>query len=386
MALKSFVAALGGLLLAGTPAVAQEAAAEAPPVLSTGPGAPLTTNARPLNFEVPILGKLYVSGIATGLLGTQSNTPSGVASSFADISNAQIIVQKPTGVFQFLVQAGIYSQGTLGLPYSRAAPYTDATFGPVPQAWIKIAPSDTFNIQAGLLTTMIGAESGWTFQNQNIDRGVLWGQENAINRGIQGNLLLGKLSLSLALNDGFFSGKFNWLTGLASYAIDSSNTIAFVAGGPFNVNYRSSPATIPIYNNSTIYNIIYTYNNGPVFIQPYLQYTTVPALPLLGLTSAKTYSGAVLARYTFNEHWSLPVRFEYIDSTGSSANAANVLNGVGSNAFSATVTPTYVWDKFFVRAEGSVVAASGITPGSGFGPAGNNRSQVRGRLEFGVNF
>lgn len=390
MALKSYLAAVGGLVLAATPVVAQQAPAEvpaeAPPALAAGPGAPLTTNAKPLDFDVPLLGKLYVSGIVSGLVGTQSNSLQGTATSFADVSNAQIIVQKPTGVFQFLVQAGLYSQETLGLPYTRAAAYTDAVYGPVPQAWIKIAPSSNFNVQAGILPTLIGPESGFTFQNQNIDRGVLWGQENVMTRGVQANLALGKVSLSLSLTDGFFSGKLNWLSGLATYAIDGSNTIAFAAGGPFNTSYRFSAATSPTFNNSTIYDIIYTYSNGPIFIQPYIQYTRIPALPLLQQGAAETYSGAVLARYTFNEHWSLPVRFEYIDSKAKGPNAANLLYGAGSNAFSATVTPTYVWDKFFVRAEGSVVTASGITPGSAFGIGGNNRSQVRGRLEFGVNF
>ncbi len=381
-----YLAGIGLLAMATTQAQAQDAAEAAPPALSAGPGGALTANPKPFNFDVPVLGTLYVTGVATGLLGTQSHTTPGTAKSFADVSNASVIVQKPEGVVQFLVQAGLYSQGTLGLPYTRAGTYTDNVYGPVPQAWIKLAPTDNFNIQGGILPTIIGAEAGFTHQNQNIDRGILWGQENVMTRGIQGNLALGKLSLSLSLTDGFFSGKLNWLSGLASYAIDGSNTIAFVAGGPFNTTYKSSAATAPVFNNSTIYDIIYTYTNGPIFIQPYLQYTTVPALPLIGSGRAETFSGAVLARYTFNEHWSLPVRFEYIDSKAKDVNAPNLLYGAGSNAFSATITPTYVWKQFFARAELSVVSASGITPGSAFGLAGNDKSQVRGKFEFGVTF
>lgn len=381
-----YLAGIGLLAMASTPALAQEAAEAVLPVLSAGPGGPLAANPKPLSFEVPVLGKVFVTGAVTGLLGTQSHSTPGTASSFADVSNAEVVVQKADGVFQFLVQAGLYSQETLGVPYTRAGTYTDNVFGPVPQAWIKIAPSDKFNIQAGILPTMIGAEGAYTFQNQNIDRGMLWGQENVMTRGIQGNLALGKLSLSLSLTDGFFGGKLNWLSGLASYAIDGSNTIAFVAGGPFNTNYRASAATAPVFNNSTIYDLIYTFNSGPVFIQPYIQYTTVPALPLLGTGEAETYSGAVLARYTFNEHWSLPVRFEYIDTKAKDASSPSLLYGAGSNAFSATVTPTYVWDQFFARAELSIVSASSITPGSAFGAFGNDRSQVRGRFEFGFNF
>jgi hypothetical protein len=387
MVSMKYLAGFGAMALVSMPALAQDAAAEpAAPVLSAGPGGALTTNPKPFNFDVPVLGTLYVTGAATGLLGTQSHTTPGTSSSFADVSNAEIVVQKVDGVFQFLVQAGLYSQGTLGVPYTRASTYTDNVFGPVPQAWIKIAPTANFSVQGGILPTIIGAEGAYTFQNQNIDRGMLWGQENVMTRGVQANLALGKLSLSLQFTDGFFSGKMNWLSGIATYAVDSKNSIAFVAGGPLNTTYRSSGATPPVFNNSTIYNIIYTYTNGPVFIQPYLQYTRVAALPLLGSGRAETYSGAMLARYTFNEHWSLPVRFEYIDSKAKDLNAPSLLYGAGSNAFSFTVTPTYVWKQFFARAEFSVVSASDITPGFAFGASGNDKSQVRGKFEFGVTF
>ena len=124
------------------------AAQVAPPALLPSLSGPISYNPKPLSVD---LGgsKIYVTGIASGYLGTQSSTTPGVASSFADVSNAQVIIQKPEGVFQFLVQAGLYSHETLGLPYGRAASYTDATYGPVPQAWVKIAPSSSFNIQAG---------------------------------------------------------------------------------------------------------------------------------------------------------------------------------------------------------------------------------------------
>ena len=141
-----------------------------------------------------------------------------------------------------------------------------------------------------------------------------------------------------------------------------------------------------MFNNSTIYDLIYTYNSGPIMIQPYLQYTRVNALPLFESGTAETFSGAILAKYTFNEHFSLPVRFEYIDSKAKGGDSPNLLYGAGSNAFSATITPTYVWKQFFARGEVSVVSASEITPGFAFGATGNNRSQVRGRFEFGVNF
>jgi hypothetical protein len=52
----------------------------------------------------------------------------------------------------------------------------------------------------------MGAEYTFTFENMNIERGLLWNQENAINRGIQVNQTIGK-SASLSWNDGFYSNR-----------------------------------------------------------------------------------------------------------------------------------------------------------------------------------
>lgn len=354
-----------------------------PPLLPSLSG-PISYNPKPLSID---LGgsKIYVTGIASGYLGTQSSTTPGVASSFADVSNAQVIIQKPEGVFQFLVQAGLYSHETLGLPYARAASYTDATYGPVPQAWVKIAPSSSFNIQAGILPTLIGLESPFSFQNLNIGRGVLWGQENVLTRGVQANVTAGKISAGLALTDGFFSGKFNWLSGIVSYA-DGRHTLSLVLGGALDRNARSTFAVPVVQNNSTIFNVIYSYSGEKWLVQPYFQYARVPDLAFNGTTKADNWGVGFLVRYKVNDNWAVPVRLEYIDSNAPRATAANFLYGPGSNAFSVTVTPTYTWDRFFIRPEVSLVSVSGITPGAAFGAAGARKSQVRGRLEFGVVF
>jgi len=84
---------------------------------------------------------------------------------------------------------------------------------------------------------------------------------------------------------------------------------------------------------------------------------------------------------------SLPVRLEYISSTGSLANGApNLLYGPGSNAWSITLTPTYQYKIFFVRAEFSHVKANSTTPGLAFGPGGTNTTQTRGVFEIGFLF
>lgn len=268
---KALMAALGGALLAAAPALAQDE--PAPPALSPALAGPLSYSDKPIKVEAGPLGDIYVTGIATGFLGTESNSVPGVAPSFADLSNAAAIVQKADGVFQFLVHVGAYNQETLGFSYTKATRYTDLTYGVVPQAYAKIVPAANFSIQAGIMPTMIGLEGPFTFQNMNIDRGMLWGQENVLTRQVQANFTTGKLALSLSFGDGFFSGKWNWISGLATYSFSPSHVLTVVAGGPTSANYKSTFATPIFQNNSTILDVIYSYSAGKVVIQPYFQYT-----------------------------------------------------------------------------------------------------------------
>jgi hypothetical protein len=114
--------------------------------------------------------------------------------------------------------------------------------------------------------------------------------------------------------------------------------------------------------------------------------------PLSTFSSASTYGGAILANYSFAEESplsgvSLPVRFEYIASTGSLAKGSpNLLYGPGSNAWSITLTPTYQYKIYFVRAEFSHVGTSSTTPGLVFGRDGMNTTQTRAVFEAGILF
>src|SRR6185503_4415236 len=107
----------------------------------------------------------------------------------------------------------------------------------------------------------------------------------------------------------------------------------------------------PVQNNGSIYNVIYTFTKGPWIVQPYFQYTNIPTNAKIGiLTGANTKGGAILASYAFKHGFSLPVRWEYIASSGSVAqNSVNLMYGPGSSGTSFTVTPTFQQGGFFVR-------------------------------------
>ncbi len=217
-------------------------------------------------------GTISAGGSLTGLGFYQSNaTHGGVpgnGDSGIDLSNGQVWLEKTDGLIQFYVQAGIYSLPSLGAPYIRSSQITSHTFGAVPIGYIKIVPNGSWSIEAGKLPTLIGAEYTFTFENMQIERGLLWNQEPAISRGVQVNYASGPLSISLSLNDGYYSNRYSTLSGLVSYAIDGSNTLAFAASGNLTHQATSTFVTSPVLNNSQIYNLIYTYNSAPWLSRP----------------------------------------------------------------------------------------------------------------------
>lgn len=344
---------------------------------------PLVANSNPFSIEDDQLGKIYITGVLSGLGLWQNNPVVGNPNSLLDLDNGQLFIQKTNGLVQLYVQGGGYSLPSLGTSYQRMDDTTHDFFGPVPVAFIKLAPSDNFSIMAGKLYTLIGGENTFTYQNLNIERGLLWNQTNAVNRGMQMNYNQGAFNGSIALSDGFYSGRLNWLSGLVTYAINSKNSLSIVLSGNIKHDNESSLVTPLAQNNSQIYDLIYTYTSGRLTINPSFQFTQIPKDTDIDLLdAASTYGIALAAKFAFNTHWSITSRIEYIDTTG----GVNVAYGPGSNAWSLTLTPTYKRGIFFVRGEASLVEANNITAGSAFGPDGTKGSQGRLLIETGVLF
>ena len=384
------------LLLAvlSTLALASDAvqAAPLPMPAMTGP----LQSPSPFQFNAGPLGKLDITGVVSGMGLWQDNpvntvSPDPVAFNgytHADISNGQIFIQKTHGLIQFFLQAGAYNMPAIGAPFISTGATTAGYYGPLPQAYLKIAPTKYFSVLIGKLPTLIGAEYTFTFENMNIERGLLWNQENAVNRGVMATYVQGPINASLSLNDGFYANRYSWVTGSLAYTLDKNNSLSFVAGGNTRQTARSSLAVPLLQNNSQIFEVIYTHLAGPWTLTPYLQYTRVPASSALGIVHAASTTGvALLANYAVDAHFSLASRAEYIGSTGSVANGApSLLYGPGSQAWSLTFTPTYQNKLLFVRAELSYVQASGTTPGYALGPNFDSTSQSRVMLEAGLLF
>src|SRR6266851_4247629 len=301
-------------LASSPPAHAQQAPAAAPtatdqqpaspptsPLTVPGITGPLVYNPTPAKFGAGPLGDVYVSGVASALGQWQNSVFPGDRRFQADVSNGQVFVQKIDGLVQFFAQAGAYSLPDLGVPYVRAAKATNAFYGALPQAFLKLAPTDNFSIMAGKLPTLIGAEYTFSFENMNIERGLLWNQENAVNRGVQVNYTAGPVALSASWNDGMYSNVYSWAWLSAAWTIDKSNTLAVIASGNTKRTTVSTLATPLFLNNEQLYNVIYTHTSGAWTFQPYLQYTHVPEIPEIGsLHDASTFGVALLMSYNFD--------------------------------------------------------------------------------------
>jgi Putative beta-barrel porin-2, OmpL-like. bbp2 len=383
---------LTGMLGFAAPAMAQDAAAAAAPPAAPAPApvpmpamsGPLTNNPAPISLDgIPgiedTLGKVYVSAALSGMVMGQTNAHEvpGDRDGYMDLTNGMVVMQKTDGWFQWYVQAGAYSYPTLGAPYTNASTTGSATFGAVPQAWGKVVLSDSFNVIAGELPTLIGDEYAFTYENMNVERGLLWAQEPLVSRGVQANYSSGPFSLSVSWNDGYYSNRYNEISGLVSYAFNGgADTLAVAAEGQLGHTFYGNAGSTLFQNNSSIYNLIWTHTSGNWTISPYFQYTNSD---LLHTDSA---SGAVLVTYAFNDFWKLSGRFEYVGSSG----PANILYGAGSNAFSFTITPTWQYKRFFVRPELSYISASSTTAGAALGQFGNDTDQFRGLIETGILF
>jgi hypothetical protein len=377
------------------PAPAAAPAAQAAPAPATAP-APLPTFVHtgplqwlpPAIFDAGPLGKLSVNGILTGFSQFQSNPVPGDDSAQATLSNGQIFIQKPDGKYQYYIQAGAYTMPTLSVPFASAQDTVKNFYGPVPVAFLKLPAGKTTSFEIGSLPTLMGAESTFTYQNFNIERGIIWNQENAINRGIQVNQALGKyLAASLSWNDGYYSSRYSWLSGSVTLT-KGPHVLVYDGMGNLGQTAYQTVAT-PVQNNSYMHAVIYTYTKGPWIVSPYFQYSKLPTNAKVGVAKGTSATGGALnVSYAFKSGFSLPARVEYLTSSGSATDGSvNLLGfGAGSAGTTFTATPTYQKGGMYVRSDLAWVHATDYTSGAAFGKTGADANQFRGVLEFGYIF
>lgn len=306
-----------------------------------------------------------------------------------DLSNALLTFSKNTGQLQGSVTVGPYAFPVVGQTIN---PTTQqganvSLYGYVPAYDLAYVPNGNVTVSAGQLATLLGQENGFTFQNFNIQRGLVWAAEPTFSRGVRVAYANGKISGDLEYDDGYYSGDSGRaVEGLAGWA-PTANTdwsFAFIVPGA-----NTPPNVTAAVANKREFDFMLTQQFGKLQLEPYVLSIQSPASATLGYTNGESaLGGVVLANYAFNGVYSLGGRFESFANhsaiVDTSLNADLVGYGPGSRATTWTITPEYHPGPFFVRAEYSWVTVYDALVG--FGPSGALANQSRFIAELGVQF
>jgi hypothetical protein len=317
------------------------------------------------------------------------DSPSGIDSpTRVNVSNAFVLLSKTQGVMQFALQGGAYSIPTIGVAGNKtnAATANTGLYGPLPLAQLSYVPTSNFSLNAGILATLTGAESTFTYLNWNVQRGSVWNVENAVSRGVRASLTSGKFSYTLGANDGFWSGKYGAAEGSLTFAPDSNDSLLFVALVPNSRTPGNPTASVA---NRELLNLVLTRTRGNLQIAPYILYTRSPAAPSLGYAGAESAFGATfLANLTLSSHFTTAFRYETLHNSSTindkSANADLVGFGPGSGVNTFTLTPAWTNGHTFIRVDFSTARVTSSGDGLAFGSDGDQRNQFRTVLEIGT--
>ncbi len=375
-------------------AMAQPAWAQAAP--AAAPSASPSPQPTPVPAASPAVSW---SGVISGYtLSTRGIKPSGALDtptgadvvSRADASNMLFSAQRNSGTFRFGATIGEYAFPVVGQPLNptfHAGANTDL-YGLAPIAYVQLVLNDHLTLSIGKLATLLGQESGFTYQNVNLQHGLAWNAEPVISRGVRAQYTSGPFTGALEYNDGFYSGNHRALAGSVAWAASAASTAAFV----FIVPDADTPANpTAAVANKREYNLMYTGQFGKLSLTPYLLWAQSPKSVPLGFAKDESASFvSLLGSFAFTPAFSIGTRYEIATNNSSTSdpglNADFLGYGAGSSATTFTLTPTYKFRTGFVRAEWSQVVASHAAPGLGFDFSGASTSQSRFGIELALQF
>ena len=322
---------------------------------------------------------------ATGALDTTNGSD---RASRADIMNLLLNVNASERKLSGSATLGAYAFPTIGYALNQTfqTGANTSLYGALPLIDLNFAPDSHVAFMVGKLATMLGQESGFTYQNFNIERGLAWALEPTVQRGARITYLNGAWSAAIEDDDGFYSGRYGSVTSMLAYSPSAATTISFIAMSP-SANARPNP-TMPIANKRE-YDLMFSRQIGKWNLQPYILLVRSPASALLGYARDERASAAVfLGTYSASPRLSFGFRYEALRNASATndigPNADLLGYGPGSSARSFTLTPTYRFGTAFVRGEIARVALNAYQPGLGFGALGTNATQTRLGIELGV--
>jgi len=310
-------------------------------------------------------------------------------SSRTQLGTALVTVARTAGTFRFSVTAGAYAFPVVGQAINPTfQQFTNTNlYGYVPNAYVQYVPNANWTFSAGQLPTLLGQENALTFQNVDIQRGLVWNVEPVVSRGIRAAYTGSNFNATLEYNNGYYSGSHRAIEGSLGWNPSSRSSIAFIFMLP---DPNTPPNSTAFVANKREYNLMYTQQIGKLQLLPYALWIQSPASAAAGFVSNESAFGAsLIANYAFSGTLSLGGRLETLSNSSSrldfSANSDFLGYGPGSSATTFTLTPAYKTSHLLARAEWSYVVVNG-TLGLAFGPGGTRGTQTRLGLELGVQF
>jgi hypothetical protein len=365
------------------------------------------------------LGSLSISGGADGYgyylsqTNDAGNLPFSNTSNGAYLANALIEVQKTTGPLQFTIEVGANGGAvTLGTAPSQTSINTFTT-GPLYAGYVTIAPEGMpFTISAGQIGSLEGWESGVDWNDANQLTTEIFYVQNSQSRGVSGTLTEGPVTATVTFGDGYDTGVWNFIQGLASYTINSNNVASIYGAanlGTTGLNatdYGTTGGTKntvafdgPQYVNSKLIGAFYSYTIGNLNLAPEVQYqiakgnskigigTTDPNTGIFYSKASSNLGAALFADYSIaNTPYSIGAWAEYWTSKG----ASNFFIGPDSEGIGASITPTWQYKDLFARFDAGYIYLlhhkdnNGVT--YGYGNNGTGQGMFTGTLEAGLLF
>jgi hypothetical protein len=347
------------------------------------------------------LGPLQLSGGMAGYGYAQTGTSDKSGSSLVgdrstgvNLDAALIELQKTSGILQFTIEVGPEGGSPeLGVKPSKAS-VTLYRASPLYQGYVTIAPTGSpITFSAGQFTSLEGYESGVSWTNSNLFLSDIFYVQNSSSVGISATYTHGPLSVDVVFGDGWDTRVANFLQALATYTINSNNSVnVYYAGnlGRTGVNATTYAQTSvgnfgPYFVNSQMLGGWYSYTQGNLNLVPEVQYVYAKPDQQVGIPKFTSNLGAALfGDYAFGTSpYSLGSMAEYFDNNGGGDwFIAPHAEGVGFE-----LTPTWQYKNLYARASVGYMHLLNLgTQGDGYGNHGNGRDILQSGLEAGLLF
>ncbi len=329
--------------------------------------------------------KMSVNGAVSIYTVAGSKVTSSDKSINYDVGSAMIELSKTSSTVGFDVLAGSYAFPVVGAGFSSTVDCTKI-FSPLPVAYVSVKPSKGWEVMLGRMPTIIGYESAFTYQNDFVERGLVWNMQPVLHDGIRIKRNYDNFSFTLGVNDGYYSASSKTSSGslIISPAVEASLGYSFKNGSvAFNTlipsksarpNNTADPA------NKEEFDITGSYSFGKLSLGLDGLYVYAPKDDKAGVAEKATaYGIAAYGSYDISP-FTLGLRIEYVKDNSDNANVDLVGIGDGNSAETVTFGIKYTQGEFFVKGETSlVIADKNFT-------SDNKKTVTRAAIETGINF